>query len=115
VAQVQQKSSFIEAELTSLHELDYVGDIRQLGFMVGIELVQEKEIKKPFPWEERVGYAVSLEMRRLGMLTRPLGDNIVFMPPLSSSEEEIREMIRIIKEAIQNVTTKRETTVGSTK
>lgn len=115
VAQVQQKSSFIEAELTSLHELDYVGDIRQLGFMVGIELVQEKETKKPFPWEERVGYAVSLEMRRLGMLTRPLGDNIVFMPPLSSSEEEIREMIRIIKEAIQNVTTKRETTVGSTK
>ena len=83
--------------------------------MVGIELVQDKETKEPFPWEERVGYAVSLEIRRLGMITRPLGDNIVFMPPLSSTEMEIKEMIRIMKEAIQHVTTKKDMLATSSK
>lgn len=115
IEKVRQKSIFIASELKALQALEHVGDVRQLGFMVGIELVQDKETKEPFPWEERVGYAVSLEIRRLGMITRPLGDNIVFMPPLSSTEMEIKEMIRIMKEAIQHVTKKKDMLATSSK
>lgn len=113
VENVQTKANMIQSELESFYQLDHVGDIRQIGFMVGIELVLNKQTKEPFPFEERVGYEVSLKMRNLGMLTRPVGDNLVFMPPLSSSEQELREMISIMREAIQIVTKSKDSHVAS--
>lgn len=103
---VQQRATFVEQQLAQLAELEHVGDIRQLGFMVGIELVQDKRTKEPFPWEQRMGYHVSLQMREDGMLTRPMGDVLVFMPPLCSTEHELAEMIQIMKQAILKTTLK---------
>jgi lysine--8-amino-7-oxononanoate aminotransferase len=104
VEQVGIKAEELHLLLIELQSLKHVGDIRQLGFMCGIELVRSKETKEPFPSEKRVGYQVSLKMRELGMLTRPLGDVIAFMPPLASTKEELEAMIAIMKEAINEVT-----------
>jgi lysine--8-amino-7-oxononanoate aminotransferase len=104
VEQVARKAEDLHLLLNDLQSLPQVGDIRQLGFMCGVELVQSKESKLPFPAEKRVGYQVSLKMRELGMLTRPLGDVIVFMPPLASTKEELEAMVTIMKEAINEVT-----------
>ena len=104
IDQVQEKSSFITKELTKLHELNHVGDVRQLGFMCGIELVKDKETKEPFPWEKRAAYYSTLKMRELGMLTRPLGDVVVFMPPLASTKDDLKTMIDIMEEAIHTTT-----------
>ncbi|MEM1504401.1 adenosylmethionine--8-amino-7-oxononanoate transaminase [Domibacillus sp. 8LH] len=101
---VAEKSSELNQLLSGLNELPCVGDIRQLGFMCGIELVQSKQTKQPFPANGRIGYHVSLKMRELGMLTRPLGDVIVFMPPLVSTKEDLQAMIAIMKQAIMEVT-----------
>jgi lysine--8-amino-7-oxononanoate aminotransferase len=105
VEQVANNSEDLHLLLNELQSLPHVGDIRQLGFMCGIELVQSKETKESFPAETRVGYQVTLKMRELGMLTRPLGDVIVFMPPLVSTREDLRAMVMIMKEAISEVTT----------
>jgi lysine--8-amino-7-oxononanoate aminotransferase len=104
VEQAAEKSEDLHLLLHELQSLPHVGDIRQLGFMCGIELVQSKETKEHFPAEKRVGYQVTLKMRELGMLTRPLGDVIVFMPPLVSTREDLRAMVMIMKEAINEVT-----------
>ncbi|MBL6007433.1 adenosylmethionine--8-amino-7-oxononanoate transaminase [Bacillus halotolerans] len=104
VEQVAQKSKKLHLLLQDLYALPHVGDIRQLGFMCGAELVQSKETKRPYPADRRVGYKVSLKMRELGMLTRPLGDVIAFLPPLASTAEELEAMVSIMKEAIQEVT-----------
>ncbi|RBW68315.1 adenosylmethionine--8-amino-7-oxononanoate transaminase [Bacillus taeanensis] len=104
VANVKEKSMLIKEELECFNELAHVGDIRHIGFMAGIELVNNKESKQPFQWEKRTGYKVSLKMRELGMLTRPLGDVIAFLPPLASSPQDLKAMIAIMKEAIQTVT-----------
>jgi len=104
VEQVSEKADYLRLLLSEFHALDHVGDIRQLGFMCGIELVLSKETKEPFPAHQRIGYHVTLRMRELGMLTRPLGDVIVFMPPLVSSKEELKEMVAIMKKAIVEVT-----------
>lgn len=104
VDQVAQKAVELKSILEELQKIRHVGEIRQLGFMCGIELVESKETKEPFPAEKRVGYEVSLKMRELGMLTRPLGDTIVFMPPLVSTVEDLEAMATIIKEAIHEVT-----------
>ncbi|MFC3886477.1 adenosylmethionine--8-amino-7-oxononanoate transaminase [Bacillus songklensis] len=106
VQQVSEKANYIkELFEKELSVLPHVGDIRQLGFMSGIELVRDKKTKEPFPFEQRVGYKTTLKMRELGMLTRPTGDVIVFMPPLVSSREDLKEMIHIMKRAIEIVTT----------
>ena len=98
------KSKILESLFHDLAALPHVGDIRQLGFMSGIELVQSKETRQPYPPEERIGYRVSLKMRELGMLTRPLGDVVAFLPPLASTADDLRAMVSIMKEAIQEVT-----------
>ena len=90
--------------LTPLEQLPHVGDIRQLGFVVGIELVRDRASKNTYPLSERVGHRVAEETRRLGMLIRPLGNVIVLMPPLSTSLKELRQMVEILKQAITTVT-----------
>ncbi|MDV2886036.1 adenosylmethionine--8-amino-7-oxononanoate transaminase [Alkalihalophilus pseudofirmus] len=103
---VERKTAFVKEKLEALKDLPHVGDIRQLGLMVGIELVLNKETKQPFPWVERIGYQTTLEMRKLGMLSRPLGDTIVFMPPYASSYEDLDAMISIMEQAIKETTSK---------
>ncbi|MBW7475143.1 adenosylmethionine--8-amino-7-oxononanoate transaminase [Paenibacillus oenotherae] len=104
VAGVQDKAASVARKLAPLGAWPHVGDIRQQGLMVGIELVRDKATKEPYDWEDRIGVRTSLRARELGMLTRPLGNVIVFIPPLVSSEAELDDMIGILAEAIRDVT-----------
>jgi adenosylmethionine-8-amino-7-oxononanoate aminotransferase len=72
-----------------LSGLDHVGDVRFRGLMGGVELVKNKENKEPFPFQERKGHQVCMEMRKHGVILRPLGDVVVIMPPLSVSLDEL--------------------------
>lgn len=101
---VKVKASFVEQKLKSLMDRPHVGDIRQKGLMVGIELVRDKVSREPYDWTERVGVRTSLRARELGMLTRPLGNVIVFIPPLVSTEDELDAMTDILADAIISVT-----------
>ena len=78
--------------------------VRQKGFMVGIELVQDKQSKKPFPLEQMMGARVVLEARKRGVIIRPLGDIIVIMPPLSISLDHLEELVEVILHSIKEVT-----------
>lgn len=98
------KTDYVAAQLEKLFAYKHVGDIRQCGLMVGIELVKNKETKEAFDWTERVGVQVCKRARELGMILRPLGNTIVFMPPLASTIEEIDDMLRILYKAISDVT-----------
>ncbi|MDQ0247120.1 adenosylmethionine-8-amino-7-oxononanoate aminotransferase [Bacillus fengqiuensis] len=104
VDEVASKSMYLEKRLKEFYELKHVGDVRQKGFMAGIELVKDKETKEPFEWKERVGVLVCRRTRELGMLLRPLGNVIVFMPPLASTIEELDEMLSILHQAIYDIT-----------
>lgn len=104
VEQVAEKSIYLKELLEEVSQLKHVGDIRQIGFMTGIELVSDKETKEPFLAKNRVGYQVSLRLRELGLLTRPLGDVMVFMPPHVTTKEELKDMLEIMKQAIDEVT-----------
>ncbi|MBF0522777.1 MAG: adenosylmethionine--8-amino-7-oxononanoate transaminase [Candidatus Omnitrophica bacterium] len=90
---LQPKIKFLEKKLKSFYNLKYVGDVRQRGFMIGIELVKNREAKEPFPWEERIGVKVCQKAREHGVILRPLGNVIVLMPPLSMSIKELKELL----------------------
>ena len=101
---LQPKITLLKKELKRFAELEHVGDIRQKGFMVGIELVKNKETKDPYPLEEKIGIRVILEARKHGLIIRPLGSVIVLMPPLSISMRELKRLIEIMYGAIKTVT-----------
>ncbi|HEX8084569.1 MAG TPA: adenosylmethionine--8-amino-7-oxononanoate transaminase [Solirubrobacteraceae bacterium] len=77
--------------------LPAVREVRQRGFMSGIELVD-------FPLEARMGHQVTLAARRRGAIVRPLGDTVVLMPPLAIEEPALRRLVRITGEAIAEAT-----------
>ena len=82
IEEVARKTEYVATQLEDLFAYKHVGDIRQCGLMVGIELVKNKETKEAFEWTERVGVQVCKRSRELGMILRPLGNTIVFMPLL---------------------------------
>ena len=77
--------------------LPFVGEVRQRGFMVGIEL----ESHTP---ADRIGHRVSLAARRRGAVIRPLGDVVVLMPPLAISESDLSRLVSITAAAITEAT-----------
>jgi len=101
---LQPKISLIEKELKRFAGLSHVGDIRQKGFMVGIEMVKEKETREPYPVELRMGHRVILEARKRGAILRPLGNVIVLMPPFCIKEVELKRLLKITYESIRVVT-----------
>lgn len=101
---VQKKFKLFEELLKQFKELPHVGNIRQKGMMIGIELVKEKETKKNYDPEERIGYRVCSEVRKEGIFLRPLGNVIVIMPPLSINEGEIKHLMNSTRRAIQKIT-----------
>ncbi len=100
---LQPKIVYLSDKLKNIANLEHVGEIRQSGFMVGIELIRNKKTKEPFPIEEKRGVKACLAARNKGMIIRPLDDVVVFMPPLSTEPEELDEMIDILYQSIVSV------------
>ena len=90
--------------MREFRDLPHVGDVRQKGFMVGIELVKNRKTKRPYEPKERIGHRVILEARRRGVIIRPLGDVIVLMPPLAITEELLHRLLDVTLESIRAVT-----------
>lgn len=90
-------------ELQSLWDLPAVGDIRQVGLVAGIELVRNWATREPFKLEERVGIRVCEAMAKRGVLTRPVGNVIVLMPPYCTTPSQLRAMITALGDGIAKV------------
>lgn len=84
--------------------LAHVADIRQWGFMVGIELAADKNERRSYPPEKRTGHKVIVEARKRGVLIRPLGDVIILMPPLTIADEELKTLLDVTYDCIRVVT-----------
>ena len=80
-----------------------VGEIRQMGLINAIELVEDKESKKGFDSSLRIGYRIYREALKDGLMLRPLGNVMYFNPPLVITKEELEKSLSICKKAIDNV------------
>lgn len=78
-----------------------VGDVRQVGLAAGAELVADVESREAFPAGRRVGQEVCRRAREKGVFLRPLGDVIVFMPPLSITDEEMGTLVDAVEHGIR--------------
>src|SRR3989339_1140297 len=96
IQKLQPKIKFLEKELDKFKKLPNVLEIRQCGFMVGIEL-------GPYPYEKRMGHKVILEARKRCAILRPLGDVIILMPPLGITVKELKTLLSIAYQSILSI------------
>jgi adenosylmethionine-8-amino-7-oxononanoate aminotransferase len=82
--------------------LPHVGEVRQRGFLAGIELVQDRATRRPFPPAWRVGARVCRLARERGVLLRPLGDVVVVMPPLTIPPDLLDRLGEVLYECLEN-------------
>jgi adenosylmethionine-8-amino-7-oxononanoate aminotransferase len=101
---LRPKTALLTRELKRFTGLVHVGEIRQKGFMVGIELVENGKTRQAYPLAQKIGIRVTLECRRRGLIVRPLGNVIVLMPPLAISPNELKRMIEIVYQAVKTIT-----------
>lgn len=101
---LQPKITYLTDQLARFHTLKHVGDIRQCGFIVAIELVSDVQKKTPYPFEERIGHQVCQIAQKNGLLMRPLVNTLALMPPFAITQTEIGHMLNIVYNAISTVT-----------
>jgi adenosylmethionine-8-amino-7-oxononanoate aminotransferase len=105
VARASVMGRRLMAGLETLRELPAVGDVRGLGLMCGVELVEDQATKKP---AIGLGGRVVREARSRGLIARirggsadpPAGDTITLAPPLMTPEETIDRIPTILRESI---------------
>jgi adenosylmethionine-8-amino-7-oxononanoate aminotransferase len=101
--------STLRDELKHLWQHPNVGDIRQVGLVVGIELVRDWRTREPFELSERAGIRVCERMAESGVLTRPIGNVIAVIPPFCATPSQVRRMIEAIYDAVRITFTRRST------
>ncbi|TYZ21679.1 adenosylmethionine--8-amino-7-oxononanoate transaminase [Selenomonas ruminis] len=80
-----------------------VGEIRHIGLIHAIELVQNPESKEPFAEAKRMGYAIYKKALQYGLVLRPLGDVLYFNPPLNITRAELTLAIEMAQQAMVDI------------
>ncbi len=104
IANLQPKIARLAANCEALKSLRHVGDVRRCGMMAGIEIVRDRHGNVPYPPAEQIGHKIILKAREQGVIIRPLGNVIVFLPPLSVSLSEIDALTEAARDAIAHIT-----------
>lgn len=98
---VKEKITLLRELMGDLRKLPNVSEIRQCGLIAGIEV--GRDTGEPFPWQEQTGARVCLAARKYGLLTRPILDTIVLMPPLCTTRAQLERAADAIHRAIREV------------
>jgi adenosylmethionine-8-amino-7-oxononanoate aminotransferase len=93
---LRPKIARLKAGLDRCRELPHVIDVRQIGFIGAVEV-------GPYPLTDRMGIKVCAQMRERGVLTRPIGNTIVLMPPYCTTDQQLDVMLRVLAESIEAV------------
>jgi adenosylmethionine-8-amino-7-oxononanoate aminotransferase len=101
VAAAAARGKQLLAGIRQLSELNYVGNVRGMGLLVGLELVEDKATKKPFDPSRKMGERLHQECVKRGLYSRIRGDIFLMAPPYVTSEAQIDRMVNIVGEAIR--------------
>jgi len=92
------------ARARELEDHPHVAEVRQRGMIVAVELTADKEARTPYPWQQRRGLAVYRHALTRGVLLRPIGNVVYFMPPYVITPGQIDLMAEVAREGIERAT-----------
>ena len=98
------KAAYLGGRARPLENHGHVSEVRQCGMIVAVEVVKDKRSREPYPWTERRGQRMYRHSLQSGVLLRPIGNVIYFMPPYIVDEAEMDLMVRVAAEAIELAT-----------
>ena len=97
---LESRIAYLKSGLDRLRTLPHVGDVRHIGMIGAVELFKDVTKKKPYPPADKMGIKVCAEMRKHGVLTRPIGNTIVLMPPYCVTDVQLAQMLDVLRDAI---------------
>jgi len=102
--QAAEKGRYLlEALQANLGNHPHVGEIRGLGLMVAVEIVEDRATKEEFAAEEKVGARINQAMQQHGLFSRMRGDVICLAPPVVITNDELDRVIGAVTTAIGDV------------
>jgi adenosylmethionine-8-amino-7-oxononanoate aminotransferase len=96
----QRLAAHMGARARELADHPHVAEVRQRGMIVAIEMVRDKASREPYPWQERRGLIIYRHALGRGVLLRPVGNVVYFMPPYVITPDEIDLMVQVAREGI---------------
>ena len=100
-------AALMRAAVQPLEGHPHVGEIRQTGMILAMEMVADRERMSPYDWTERRGMRVYQHALERGVLLRPIGNVVYFMPPYVINESEIARMAEVAISGIEEATRQR--------
>ncbi|HEU4850638.1 MAG TPA: aspartate aminotransferase family protein [Telluria sp.] len=107
--QVRARGAFLQRELKeALASHEFVGDVRGRGLLIGVELVEDRATRRPFPPSRRLHAAVKARAMENGLMVYPMGgtidgesgDHVLLAPPFTCTEADLREVVSRLVDAI---------------
>ncbi len=99
--QLPAKVEYFGQQLQSLLEMKHVAEVRQCGMMAGIDIVLQKEPRIEYEASEKMGVRICCDARRHELLTRPIGNTLVLMPPLCVTMAQVDLMVAALRSSIE--------------
>ena len=90
----------LHIEARRLWSLPQVGDIRQAGCVLAVELVHDWQTREPFNLAEQAALRVCDGLAKRGVLTRPVGNVIVVMPPFCTTQRQVKKIFASLHDSI---------------
>ncbi len=101
---VRENGAYLHEKLqNALGNHRNVGEIRHIGLINAIELVEDPKTKKPFDSRKRIGWHIFRQAMQKGLVLRPMGDVIYFNPPLNIERNDLDKAVTLCKEAVEEV------------
>jgi adenosylmethionine---8-amino-7-oxononanoate aminotransferase len=104
IARNRELSAHIGARVRELQDHPHVAEVRQIGMIAAAEMVRDKKSRAPYDWRERRGLKVYRHALERGVLLRPIGNVVYFMPPYVITPDEIDLMVTVAREGIELAT-----------
>ena len=101
LAKLQPKIATLRDLLADLATEPHVAAVRQCGFIAGVDITRPDGT--PYPWQDQTGARICLAARRHGLLTRPIRDTLVLMPPLCFTGAELARAVDALRRGIREV------------
>lgn len=103
MCRVTRVSEWMRRESQTFWDHPNVGDVRQEGIILAIELVEDFATRKRFNFKKQIGFRVCEAAKKHSLLTRPVGDVLFLMPPTCISESEVKQMVGALRKALDEV------------